>query len=762
MSLDNILRLSYWTDSAVTAERAGPAMILAVLAGLVFAIVAGRRLRQPAQRWPLVAAGALIAAVAAGRLLAVPVLGWRLGWLVAGLTIAAVAGATLARWAWQDGVPAACASAAGFLAPSKPARWRWPVAAAWLGLHSVALAACFVSIRLPAAYGLAAVGVVAATGLIGARSRAGLAALAPLTAAELMLVARGLAAALAGVRIDEAIPQPWEAALNLPLATWTACGLALAAALRMVSQRFAIPFARAGALALIAGSVAWTVWLGATLTTRGVTGSDPYAYAQMGVDLATRGTVFHPFPLIRITYDLGIPSEPITHVGYREPRDVRREAPTVWPPGYALFTGAAYALLGEAGLYAITPALGAAALLLVALLSLKAAGRGARGWAVAALTVALTATSYQQVEWQLIPMADLASQVLSLGALTLGLMSGGRRGRWAALAAGLAIGAAFGVRYTQVLIAGGVALAIWLSGAGDRRERLFRALVAAVGAALAALPTLAYHANAFGSPFATGSDELQHFSLAGMPATLGRLIGELAWYREFGLLAPLAAAGAIWLARARRPAAAALAAFAVPVFVFHLAYAYLRQRDLLSLFPLGALLAALGAVWLIEALRASAATPRRALALAAALFGLAYGLGYRSIETFHLPVTRGFGGFGYLVPAQRASFDALRSMTPEDAVIAASLNSGAIDLHARRATFRPATWTADQLLAFVSAVRAEGRPVYVVDESNELASSVATLRARFTLAQVGAIDVPYYFLPGGGSENRRVPVFRVE
>ncbi len=768
MSFDNILRLSYWTDSAVTAQPAGPAMWLVALFGLVLAVVplAVPRWRNP-RMWPHVAAGALVAAVALGRLFAIPVLGWRLGWLIAGMLSGGAVLIGAARAAWRDGALADAAAAAGFGEPARAVAWRWDVAGLWMLAHALGMAACFVSMRLPAAYGIAAVCLVAFLGVSARRSRRGLAALAPFIAAEAMLAGRVLASILAGVPAGEALPQPFESLLNAPLATWVACGLALAAAWRMLASRLALPFAKASALALLAGSLAWGAWLGATLATRGVTGSDPYAYAQMGVDLARRGTVAHPFPLVRITYELGIPSEPITHIGYREPQDIRREAPTVWPPGYAVFTGAAYALLGEAGLYAVTPGLAALALIVVGALAFRVTGGGPRGWAATGLAVALTATSYQQVEWQLIPMADIGAQALSIGALLLALATPRRARRWLALAAGTLIGFAFDVRYTQVLIAPAIALGLWLAPDASRRERLIRIGLAAAGALGAALPVLAYHAWAFGSPFTTGSDELQHFSLTGIPATLIRILNDLGWYREFGLIAPLVVIGAWALARTRGRWAAVLAAFALPVFIFHLAYAYLRQRDLLSIFPIGAILAAYGAVRLIEGLMSyrrhtPALTARRGLAVFGVVFALAFGMAYRSIETFQLPITRGFSAFGYLAAAQRASFETLEALTPAEAVIACSLNSGAIDLYTGRLTFRPATWTAEQLVRFVDALRAEGKPVYAVDESNELQASLATLRGRYTLTQVGAIDVPYFFMPGGGSENRRVPVYRVE
>ncbi|MBX7214678.1 MAG: hypothetical protein K1X39_11755, partial [Thermoflexales bacterium] len=700
------------------------------------------------KRLSLIVGGALIAAVAVGRLLAVPVLGWRLGWLIGAGLVAAGLVIDAAREALRAGLPAACANVAAFRTVV-PRPWRIDIAVLWSLAHALALAACFVAIRLPAWYAGVVVALVLGLGVLGLR-RAAPAALTPLLAAEGVAIARAALGALGGS--GTALPQPWESVLNLPLATWVACGYALLVVLRVALRQRAANVL--GSLA-IAAALGWTVWLGATLAARGVSGSDPYAYAQMGVDLATRGTVYHRFPLMRLTYELGIPSEPIPHIGYREPTDAGRESTTVWPPGYAAFTGAAYALAGEGGLYAITPLFGLLALLVVAALARTVGPPGAPGVWMTGLAVVLTALSYQQVEWQLIPMADLAAQAFSLLALVVALRG---RGWPAALLAGLCVGIAFDVRYTQVLIAPAVALAVaWR--AADRRGALRGVFAAGVGAALAALPVLLYHATAFGSPFATGSDELKHFSLGGMPATAARLFSELVWYREFGLLLPLIVIGAVWLWRARRPAALVLTAYALPVLGFHLAYAYLRQRDLLSIFPLGALAAALGAGWLAGRLR-SARVP--ALAAFAGLFVLAYGLAYRGIETLQLPLTRGFSAFGHLVPAQRASFDTIRALTPADAVIAGSLNSGAIDLYAQRQAVRPASWTADQLTAFAEALQREKVPFFILDESNELQPALAALRARYTLREVAALDLPYYFLPGGGSENRRVPLYRVE
>jgi hypothetical protein len=729
-------------------------MWLVALLGLalVVAPLAVPRWRS-ARMWPHLAAGALIAVVALGRLFAIPVLGWRLGWLIAGVLSGGAVLLGAARAAWRDGALADAVAAAGFGEPARAVAWRWDVAGLWTLAHALGMAACFVNMRLPAVYGIAAVGLVAGLGLFARRSRRGLAALAPFIAAEAMLAARVLASTLAGAPAAEALPQPFESLLNAPLATWVACGLALAAAWRMLARRLELPFARASALALIAGCLAWGSWLGVTLATRGVTGSDPYAYAQMGVDLARRGTVAHSFPLVRITYELGIPSEPVTHIGYREPQDIRREAPTVWPPGYAVFTGAAYALLGEAGLYAVTPGLAALALVLVRLLAFRVAGGGPRGWAVAGLAVALTATSYQQVEWQLIPMADIGSQALSLGALLLALLSPRRGRRGLALAAGILIGCAFDVRYTQVLIAPAIALGLWLAPEASRRERAIRIGLAA--AALGAAPRAGHHAWAFGGPFTTGRTNC---SIAGWHARHAHsdpdrsgMVSRVWTHRAPGRDRVGGANAQAMGGRAAGP----LLPVCSP------AYAYLRQRDLLSIFRSGQSWPATGGP-LIEApepyRRDICVDGRRGLAVFGVVFAPAFGLGYRSIETFQLLMTR----VQRLLSGERAAGVVRNAGVAYGRVRHRLLAQQRGDRFVYRPAHRPATWTPEQLLRFVGALRAEGKPVYAVDESNELQASLATLRGRYTLTQVGAIDVPYYFMPGGGSENRRVPVYRVE
>ena len=151
----------------------------------------------------------------------------------------------------------------------------------------------------------------------------------------------------------------------------------------------------------------------------------------------------------------------------------------------------------------------------------------------------------------------------------------------------------------------------------------------------------------------------------------------------------------------------------------------------------------------------------RRLSLIVLLCFTGFAILQRSIETLILPITRGYDAFGYLVKEQRAAFDVLAQHTPSNAVVGASLNSGAIDLHSHRLAFRPAGWTSDQLLAFVAALHDEATPVYILDDGKELVPALDTLRQHYTLVEVVQLDVPYYFPNSGGSENRRVPLYQV-
>ena len=758
---------------------------LAMALGIAgFALARKKRARLTAILWLM--AGLTAAAVALGRIFAVPVLGWRAGWLLAGLIALAPVAVLAFRQSAQTGFLADIPRALAFLPPQANQPPSLLVVILWLALHLVGLAAVFSVIRVPISYAPLVVLIplvlgVVKTRVIGSSRTAGLLALSPFLIPYAVLALRVLAGVVTRFTLGEyKVIEPWASIFNLPFAmlVMTAYAAALSAFLAVKH------FARAFAITLIALTVAWAGWTALELRTRGVSGSDPYAYAQMGVDLATRGTIFHSFPLVRVTYELGIPSAPIIHVGYKIPGDVRREATTVWPPGYAIFTALGYLAAGENGLFLITPLLSLLSLAAIAGLVFALTSRLASPvprLVMAALTVFLTATSYQQVEWQLIPMADIAAQLFSVLALLMALLaaknSGKRAWLWAALA-GLALGIAFDVRYTQVLLAPALVVALANKEIRDEeiRNKTVRSRnpflflisyfsnpalwIAALCALLAVLPVFAYHTLAFGGPFAIGSEEHGNFDLFRIPETFIRTMNEWLSVREYGLLWPLILVGAFWMWRNRRRELIVLAAYFVPAFLFHLWYWPLRLRDILFLFPVLTVLASMGATQIFASLRLGEKMFKVGLRAVLILI-LVFAISFRSLQTLELPLTHGFGAFGYLVKEQRAAFDLIRQNTPANAVIASSLNSGAIDLHSQRAAFRPAGWSADELEKFVRQLQREGTPVFILADGDELAASLQTLQTRFGLREVIRADVPYYF-PGSGSENRKAPLYEVQ
>ena len=787
MSLSNLLRFDYWLDPAVTMQPAGGSMwiafVAALLAGAVLIVVMRKRAQtQDRMMFGLFAAAAWIAAlVALGRILQIPVLGWRIGWLVAMLVAAGSLVMRFAAVARADGLVPAAFAALVFdsLASSDPLYlrpWRLPTRLLWWGGHLIGMAVVAVNIATslaPDRIGLAAafapllLVIPALPAWLSRRPNAGV-ALAPFVFSYAVAALN-----FVGVRVDG----PLNGVLYLPLALIVSFGYALAVGLRTVAADRR--FVAIGAAALTISAIVWAAWAALTLRTHGVTGSDPYAYTQMGVDLAERGTLAHAFPFVEQTYALGIDSHPAVHIGYRIPTDVRRIAPTVWPIGYPWFTAVAWRVAGEAGVFLLTPLFNLIALGLIALLILRAPVGGSYRPAVAALAVFLTATSYQQVEWQMIPMADIAAQVFSLGALGAALFASrlqGTRRIMLSVVAGAALGMAFDLRYTQVLIAPAIAFvlafplafplesaqrngsAAVLARSGVERPNLDLAFwLAPVVALLAVLPTFIYHTTWFGNPLATGSEELSNFSLTRMPETLLRTLNEANWLREYGLVTPLIMLGAVALWRVNRRLFLALVLYFVPVFGLHVFYDYLRLRDLLALFPVLYALAAAGAVaaWmLVERFRLR-------LLRVVLLFALSFVFVLRSMETLALPVTRGFSAFGYLVAEQRRSFDLIAAATEPEAAIGCALNSGAVDLHADRRTFRPGAWPVEDAARFIETLLSARMPVYLLIDSEEMQRTADALGDRFTFTEVVRVDVPYYFV-GSGSENRRVPLMRVQ
>ncbi|HEY3116275.1 MAG TPA: hypothetical protein VGK54_05995, partial [Chloroflexota bacterium] len=136
-----------------------------------------------------------------------------------------------------------------------------------------------------------------------------------------------IAVAIAVVASATGAAEPYAAAYPVDPRT----GLLFAPALGVSLSLYFItlPLVRKGGMgALVGGTVVLAlgtaVWACAELIghrASGATGSDPYAYAQMAVDLVRTGTVLHRFELLPLVLhpSLSLTWDPLVHIGYHLP-----------------------------------------------------------------------------------------------------------------------------------------------------------------------------------------------------------------------------------------------------------------------------------------------------------------------------------------------------------------------------------------------------------------------------------------------------------
>jgi hypothetical protein len=520
---------------------------------------------------------------------------------------------------------------------------------------------------------------------------------------------------------------------------------------------------------LAAGSAALLVGVARLNLPAGVTGSDPFVYLQMGLDLARHGTPLHRFPLAPFVAGLGLPTLPAAHVGYVLP-NAEGLAPTVWPPGFSVLLALAFRLGGEGAMLALNVWLCVLSLAFTAALAaLIAPRRNGRGHllAVGAGAAFVLATSFEQFTAAVVPMADISTQLFTTLALLFILYSFRAslptlpHLHTCALFSGLALAAAYSIRYTQALVAPGLALAAWF-GLKDAQRRYSFLAALAVAALVGALPDVWLRTRLYGAPWGFGSGELALFSVQAAPEALRRLGEEFLAPTEFQWLWPLTIAGGVELWRRNRFGLAALGATYGLLLLFHVWYPYVRLRDLLSLYAPLAALTALGGAMILRVLWTRGHTMR--------LMTVAGGLALAFLRLSALWGLRegGFFTFGYLCPEQRQSLERIATLTEPEAVVAASLNSGAVELYGGRATVRPGrilqpitSWDTAQWLLFVAALRDQRRPLYLLMDSPEMDEPLAALREHYTLTHVADLSVPVFF-HGGGSRNLTVPLYRVD
>ena len=602
------------------------------------------------------------------------------------------------------------------------------------------------------------------------RGLAWLAALAPLTYPALVAALRlALPSGLEAQVQANLLPDPWILPFDLSAAALT--GLAFSGL--CLGRLILGPSATAPRLAAIclAATILWAAWLTLGQRSAGVTGSDPYAYAQMAVDMAQTGSPLHRFALFPALRNAGVPWYPIVHVGYALPLDATGAAATVWPPGWPLLLALPYRLWGEPALYLTAPLLGLLAIVLSAwFVHLIARGQPADlPWAplTAALAAFLLATSFEQVDRLLTPMADVSAQISSLLALACGFLAwrqGAHAGRWGVIG-GLFFGLAYLIRHTQLLLALPIAGLIWLTPRTDQRQKLRLATAFALAALPFGLADLWYHWRLTGSAWQPESPESFLFSLSHVGRSAATVLAEALRRNEWGLLWPLILLGAWTLARRAPRISAVLGLTVLALLVIHLPYGALRLRDLLSLYPLLALWAAWGAVAVLAPVtawagRSAAGQIVTGLTVAVILFALAG----RTYPMLARPWQPSRASFGFVSAAERAAFAQVSNLTGPDAVIAATLNSGALDLLSDRRSVRPADWTAVQWFTVIEALHSQGRGIYLLDDSADLAPVIRATSQQYQLTPVAVLDVPVFGDPARVSRTlfritRRVDVY---
>lgn len=498
------------------------------------------------------------------------------------------------------------------------------------------------------------------------------------------------------------------------------------------------------------------IWAGAEYfrhRTHGVTANDPYAYAQMAVDIAHHGDPLHRFSLFPRISTLGISWWPVVHYGYqvRVP-PLRGDGSTAsdWPAGWPAILSLAYLLVGERGLYVANPIMGL--LCLSAVAALVAEVLYDRPWSERLLgggfAAFVLATSYEQVDRLLVPMADASVQLFTVLTVFF-ILRGMRRGNWVhAALGGFCFGWAYFVRHTQLVLGLCALLAVLVVGRERLtwKERWTFLGVFGLAAFLVAIPDLLYHHFVFGHFLRPESTELDLFSLTSVRATAGLMWGRLLSANEFGYLSPLIVYGAYRMAVERRGQFLTVLTAVLAILAIHLPYAALRLRDLLSLFPLVTACAAYAVVDVAKriSLRQDPFSYRRKIATLGILLALLLLPTWRTWAILPRPTRSHSASFGYVSAEERRAFDLLANNTLQGSVVGSSLNGGPIDLYAGRDAFRPAFWRMDELDLFLQEMFRDGRTVYILDDGEALKPCLDHVKAHYESVPVTRLSVPLF------------------
>jgi hypothetical protein len=568
-----------------------------------------------------------------------------------------------------------------------------------------------------------------------------------------------------GIDVDAyqafAFPDPWSSWFNVPALVLLGVLYTLWTQLRLLVQRWGQAVGdRFLPIALCTLSALWFVSAVAIHLTHGVTASDPYCYVQMAVDMAETGSALHDFPLAGLARELGLPTWPTVHIGYQPPFFGNR-SPTMWSIGWPSLLVPFYWLGGLEAVYWAAPLMGALALVATWCMACEALRQETRAirWAVAALSCALVATSPESSERILVPMADAAAQLFTVLTLWLLLRGTGERPVLYGLLAGASFGTAYFCRHPQLpLGTAALVAAVPLTRQARPVKSLLSLLVPfAFASFVVVIPDFAYRKTVFGGWLRAESTEWFLISVKNVVPSLFAVLRQgLLRREELGFIVPFVAYGAWLLWRGHRRAASILGIGFAAVFAFHLCYAALRPRDLIAILPALYLCAAYGLVTVWRRWQGCrTATAALCLVCCATL------LAVRSYRTLAMPWRRDVVTFGHVSALQREALEALHALTPQDAVIASMLNSGAIELYAGRQAVHPAPWTEDELDTFIRALWSQERAFYVLDDGEEMPEVLARLRERHVVRTVETLNLPYFAL-GGGNLPRAAVLYEAE
>ena len=528
---------------------------------------------------------------------------------------------------------------------------------------------------------------------------------------------------------------------------------------RCAPDHYRSPALPGGILLLL--SLIWYVAVVAIHRSHGVSGSDPYCYTQMAVDLAEHGTALHDFPLTSLAREAGIPVWPTVHVGYHPPGPGLRAA-TVWPIGWPVILAPLYWLGGESALLWAASAFAVVSALLTWRLARDLCPNVERQgvWLAGGLAAFVLLTSYEATLRSLVPMADTAAQTFSV--LTLLFLVWARRRNallWSGLA-GASFALAYFVRHPQFFL-GLAALPVMLVNTWSWRRKLQHLLVFAGVALLFSIPDVLYRTTTFDSPWATESAEWSLISWHNIRPTFAALLRD-GWLRrnEFGYLVPVVVYGVWeqWRESDERQWAMIMWASFAGVLLFHLCYSALRLRDLVAVFPWLGLWAGRGIVGLWRhAGRSPSQEAKRILVLLVILTAL----GARTAQTLAMPWSPRVWTFGYVSATERDGYTQLSDCLPVDAVLGTGLNSGAIERYTGHRTVRPSYWSDEELARFVRVLREAGQPLYLLDDGEEMELFLQRVQPTFSFHRIGEFTLPTFGL-GGQDYVRQAVLYRLE